>query len=351
MSDNPAVPNGADATAAPEAQDTQDTQDTQAAFEGLLDWEESGGARDENTTESVADEAADAGAQEAAPTGEDEGQPEPQEGADDAPAAIDPPASWSDADKATFAQLPPAAQAVIARRESERDKVVQQRTQEIAEERKATAAERQAIDGQRTQFLESLQVLMDAVVPEARQFAEITDAQWQQLSVDNPAQYVQLRAARDALAEKFGRIQAAKQRVEQEKAQAQEKQLRELLAQEREKLVERIPEFGDAAKAAVLTKDLNAVLTDYYQFTPEEIASAVDHRQISLARDAMLWRKHVAARETVEAKRSNPPPRMQQPNAAPQQDAGPARALREKQQKLARTGSTRDAAELFAEIL
>lgn len=339
------APAGAEGNAAPEAQPT-----AAAAFEGLLDWEDQGEAGGDNT-ESAAHEAADAGTGESPSTGEDEGHHEPQDGDGAAQTAIEPPASWSAEEKAQFAKLPPEAQATIARRESQRDKLIQQRTQEIAEQRKATEAERTAIEGQRKQYLESLQVLMGAAVPEAKKFAEITDAQWQQLSVENPAEYVRLRAARDGLVERLGRVQAEMQRVGQEQAQAQQKRIGEYLAQERTKLVERIPEFGDEAKAAALTKELNATLTSHYGFTAEEIASAGDHRQIALAVDAMRWRQAEAARKAAEGKRANTPPRMQQPNAAPQQDSGQARAYREKRAQLARTGSTRDAAALFAEIL
>lgn len=329
-----------------------DQRSAATAFEGLLNWEENPGEAGAEDTESAADEAADAGTEETPSTGdEDEGQTEPQHGDDAGAAAIEPPASWSAEEKATFAKLPPAAQATIARRESERDKLIQQRTQEIAEQRKATEAERTAIEGQRKQYLESLQVLMHAAVPEAKQFAEITDAQWQHLSEQNPAEYVRLRAARDGLVERLGKVQTELQRVSQEQAQAQQQRVGEYLAQERTRLVEKIPEFGDEAKAAALTKDLTAALTGHYGFKPEEVGQVVDHRLIAVARDAMLYRRAEAARKAAEGKRQNPPPHMQQPNAAPQQDTGKAKGLREKRAQLVRSGSTRDAAALFAELL
>jgi hypothetical protein len=345
------APAGAEGNAAPAAQpEITDQRSAAAAFEGLLDWEETGvaGASD---TASAADDAADTGAEETQPTGDDEDELEPQDGDDAGQAAIEPPASWSAEDKAVFSKLPPEAQATIARRESERDRLVQTRTQEIADQRKAYDAQRQAIEGQSRQYLESLHTMLQLAVPEAEQFAAITDMQWQQLSVSDPARYVQLRAAREALAERVGKVQTEMQRVGQENARAQQTRQSEFLAEQKTKLVAKIPEFSDPAKAAALGRELNDALTGIYGFTPEEIGQALDHRLIVIARDAMLYRKAEAARKAADAKRNNPPPRVQQPNAAPDRGDGQARSLREKRANLVRTGSVRDAAALFMDII
>lgn len=62
----------------------------------------------------------------------DEQVSEGTEGAAQAPAAIQAPISWSDQDKQTFAKLPPEAQNIISRRESERDRFVNQKSDELS---------------------------------------------------------------------------------------------------------------------------------------------------------------------------------------------------------------------------
>ena len=344
------APAGAEANAAPAAQELNE-QSAAAAFEGLLDWEENPGEASADNTESVADEAADTGPDESPTPEEDEGQSDPQDGKEPAPATIEPPQSMTAEEKAAFSKLPPEAQHFLARRDSEQRALLTQRTQEIADQRKAFDTERQAIDGQRKQYLESLQTMLQLAVPEAKQFAEITDAQWQALATQDPSRYVQLRAARDSLAERFGRVQAEMQRVSQEAAEAQKKRFGDHLAEQKAKLVEKIPEFGDQAKAMALSKEITDTLTGTYGFSPDEIGQAADHRLLVLARDAMLYRKAEAARAAAMAKKANPPPRVQQPNAAPERSDSRTKAFRDQLTRQARTGSVHDTAALFMHLL
>lgn len=314
-----------------------------AALERFIDWTDDPPPESDDgaAEESGGDEPQDAGTSESASTGEDEGQPEPQA---ETPAAIDPPASWSAEDKALFAKLPPDAQQVVARRESERDRVIQQRTQEVAEQRKAVEAERTAIESQRKQYSDNLQSLLLLAVPEIEQYAKID---WQKLATENPAEAVRLDLARRQLSDRLGRVQQEVQRVQQEAAETQKKRQAEFLAEQRAKLVERIPEFGDEAKAATLTKDLGSYLTAA-GFSPEEIGMVADHRLIAVAREAMLYRQAEAARKTAETKRAAPQPApVQRPGAAAAPEDGQQRRAQELTRRLQRTGDIRAAAALI----
>jgi len=309
---------------------------------GLLD-----PGADADDTESADDKPADDGAGETPPTGEDEGQIDPPA---EVPAVIEPPQSMTAEERAEFAKLPPAAQQFLLRRESDQARVIQQRTQEIAEQRKAFESEREAIQAKDRQYVDGLQSMLFMVAPEAEAFAKVTPEQWQQLSAENPAEYVRLRAARDALSEKVGRVRAEIQRVADEQTQAQQKRMQEHLADQKAKLVEKVPEFADAEKAKTLTADLNAYLADV-GFSPEEVGQAADHRIIMVARDAMLWRKAEAARKVAETKIATPPvPHVQRPGAAQAGENGKDRMLRDARRELARTGSDRAAAKLIEEL-
>lgn len=68
-------------------------------------------------------------------TGEPEDVGEEAEEAPQIP-AIDPPASWTEAEKAEFMDLPPEVQQAVARRESDRDSHFQQQSAHIAQQRK-----------------------------------------------------------------------------------------------------------------------------------------------------------------------------------------------------------------------
>src|SRR5437868_13078345 len=56
--------------------------------------------------------------------------------------AIAPPVSWSDEEKETFRKLPREAQSVVARREGERDRMLSQRAQDLAQRERALEEQR-----------------------------------------------------------------------------------------------------------------------------------------------------------------------------------------------------------------
>lgn len=85
---------------------------------------------------------------------------------DDLP-AIEAPRSWKDAEKEAFAKLPREHQEIINRRETERDRFVQQKAQEAAQAK--TAAERDAvaqIEQIRRQEAEQYEQLASTLLPE-----------------------------------------------------------------------------------------------------------------------------------------------------------------------------------------
>lgn len=321
-----------------------DESSAMAALQGLF------AAPDEaapaETTESDAS-ASDAGQGETPATGEEEGQSEPEAEETPAAPAIEPPASWSADDKAEFAKLPPDLQAVVSRRESERDKLITQRTQEIADQRKAAEAEREAIATERDTLNRSLHQALLMAVPELQQLAQID---WDRLSSENPALYVQLDQRRVALKERASAIQADQQRLLQQNAAEEAKRRGEILAEQRRILAEKIPEFSDPEKARKLSGDLTANLA-HYGYTPEEVHQAVDHRAILVAQDAMRWRQYEAARKAADAKRTaTPAPVVQKPGAPAQVST----AQKQHEAKMARfrsSGDSRDLAEVLKQIL
>lgn len=265
-----------------------------------------------------ADEAED-GAAEKPPTGEEDGHSEPQ---DDKPAAIEPPKSWSDEDKAEFGKLPPAVQKTIAQRESDRDRAFIQKTEEVANERKATQAAREAIQKETAAYQENLQKLALAALPDMAEFAKLQDPVW---AAQYPSDAVVLQSKFLQFQARMGAIQQEQQRISQAQQQEQQKRQGEMLASERLKLVERIPDFADPEKGKALSGELSQFL-HAKGFTADEIGNVVDHRVVALAVNAMRSEQADAARKTAEATRKaaelkatpQTAPRVQKPGTAPE---------------------------------
>lgn len=325
-------------------------RDAATALVGLLDWGDtdddpvSPPESDEGDADNSADEA-DTGAEDQ-PTGEgDEGDSEP------ATPAIEPPSSWSAEDKAVFATLPPEAQQIVARRESERDKAISQRMQESADLRKAAEADRTAFEGRLTQYNQNLQSLAAMVLPELEQYARLD---WVKLAAENPAAVVQHQARYAQLQRQAATVDAEMAKVRQQQAQEMETQRQARLVHEQAQLVSKVADFGDEVKAAPLRRQLLTFLQDGYGFSPQESGSNIDHRLVHMAVDLMRLKAAEAARKTGEAKRDNPPPRVQKPsngNAGRSDDSTPNKRVREGMSRLTRSGSVRDAASIFETLI
>lgn len=287
----------------------------------------------------------DTGADESRLTGDDDKgsgeQPPPA-------AAIEPPKSWTTDEQQAFTQLPPTLQQTISRRESQREAVLTQRSQEAAEARRAFDGERQAAAGLRQEYLQGLQKMMALAVPEA---LALNNVDWVAVQQQSPAEYTRLHAMREQLRGRLGAIEQEFQQGQVQLSVVQQQQLRELVAKEHQALAEKMPDFGDSAKGGQLRKDLSTYLLDNGGFTPQELNTAYDHRLVVLATKAMLYDKQLQAAASADAKRNNQAPQVRPPGNSQDNDRGPQTRLQARVNRFSRTNSVRDAGSLIAEIL
>jgi hypothetical protein len=293
------------------------------------------------------EEPPDTGAAETPPTEEED-----DEGRDEQPprpAAIEPPRSWNADEQAEFAKLPPALQQTIARRESQREALVTQRSQEAAEARRAFEGERQAVMAQRGEYLSGLQKMMVLAAPEA---AALSNVDWVAVQAHSPAEYTRLQAMREALRGRLSAIEGEFQQHSQAIAYEQQQALGALVAREHTALNTAVPDFGDQVKGTQLRKDLSTYLQDKGGFTPQEIGQAYDHRLVLLAHKAMLYDRQIQNAAAADAKRNNPAPQVQRPGVSQDSSdrSGDSR-LRTRANRLGRTHDVRDAGSLIAELL
>jgi hypothetical protein len=349
------VSNGADHS----AEKTYTVTDTRSAGEAIAGLLFADGdtppapVADKPSGEPSREEPPDTGAEESRPTGDEA----PAKAGDDkgpgeqpaqAAAAIEPPTSWSTDEKQAFSQLPPALQQTVARRESQREAVLTQRSQEAAEARRAYDGERQAAAAQRAEYLAGLQKMMVLAAPEA---AALNNVDWVAVQAQSPAEYTRLHAMREALKSRLGVIEQEFQQGQQQLSQYQQQQLAEVVAKEHQALGSKMPDFSDPVKGNQLRKDLGTYLRDAGGFTPQEINTAYDHRLVVLATKAMLWDRQLANTASADAKRNNVAAQVRPPGTSQDNDRGPQTSLARQVNRFARTNSVRDAGSLIAEIL
>ena len=191
--------------------------------------------------------------------GEDGSDPEAAEGDDDEPTSeeeaddlppIDAPVSWDAEAKAKFAELPRDTQEYIAKREGERERFVQQKSQEATRAR--TEAEQAAIQ-QLAQiesgYAQHYQSLAEALQPQRPNPAL--------LQHDPVTYYAQRDAYESAIAQQQQLQQLASQHTQQAQARALQAQQAEHDAQRRI-IVENFPEYADPTTGPELQRKLTA---------------------------------------------------------------------------------------------
>ena len=216
------------------------------------------------------------------------------------------------------------------------------KTQQIAEMRKQTEGELQAIRAERAQYAQLLGALSEQVKAAAE-----PQVDWDRLYQEDPIEYVRQREVMRENREKAAAIQAEQQRLAQLSQQEQAQQLQTLKAKESEKLLEALPTWKDSAKA----KAEKAMLVEFGQkmgFSPQELGNIYDHRVVLALRKAALYDQMQSKRKDIKPVTNNGP-RPAKPGAAGRvsQMSDSVRA----NQRLAKTGRVDDAASAIELLL
>jgi hypothetical protein len=231
---------------------------------------------------------------------------------------IEPPRSWTKADKELFTSLPRETQERIAERERSREGDFLRRQAETVEKLKELGAREQAMDQARLQYETALPQLLLALNDQAGEFADIkTIGDAERLAREDWPRYQRWDLAQKRLA--F---------VQQQMLDAQQRQVTEhhhhfgqFAKREDELFIDQVPEFGDPRKAAELQGTAVRVLKEL-GFDDAELAaswqglrglSLRDHRMQLLVRDATLWRQ---AQQRARAAAAKPVPPVQRPGVS-----------------------------------
>lgn len=216
------------------------------------------------------------------------------------------------------------------------------KTQQIAEVRKQTEAELQAVRAEREQYAQLLGAL-EAQIQQAAQ----PNIDWDRLYQEDPIEWVRQRELMRENQEKNAAIQSEKQRLSELSQQEQLQQRNQILQQEQEALIAAIPEWKDPKKAQAE----KAMLVQFGQkagFSPDELKNVVDHRAVVLLRKAALYDQMMSKRGQIKPVTNNGP-KPAKPGAAGRVSSN-TEALRA-QQRLAKTGRVDDAADAIYKLL
>lgn len=215
------------------------------------------------------------------------------------------------------------------------------KTQEIAERRKAADSELESAKAEREHYRQNL-----ARVIEMQQQSAPQEPNWVQLAQTDPTEYVRQHALWTQHKVRQSALEAEAAQVQ---AKAEEEDARvaaEHRAAEKVKLFDAIPEWKDARKL----KSDKAALEDFavaVGFTAEDVSEVNDHRILVILRDAMLYRRGLAARKAQG--QTMPPQKLATPGV---RDGGALKGVRAREMAtFKQTGAVEDAAKLFERLM
>ena len=208
---------------------------------------------------------------------------------------------------------------------------INQRMQEVAKLEKAYKEQTAALAQQQQQQLEFFQKAQQTG------FSEPTPPS-KELFNNDPIAYMEAKLSYDeAKAEHDTKVQKQQEQQQQQQLQAFTQQQTQLLA-------EKLPDIADPQKGEVIKKGLMEV-GEHYGFSQQELESVRDHRYILAMYDAMRFRKLLQKRGKATSKKQSIAPVKAGAKKTP--NVGKAKARKQKQDRLRKTGSIDDAVDLI----
>lgn len=207
----------------------------------------------------------------------------------------------------------------------------------LAEERKSFESERFSTSKEREEYA--------SLIPRLRQALEVQEPNWAELKSKNPEAYP---AAWADWQQNQGKVQALRleeQRLSTQKQAEFERARDQVLTEQRNKLLEKLPSWRDPKVAVREAKEITSVL-ESLGFSGDDL-NVYDHRALLLARMAAKYQRGLSGKSQIIKQRSDEAPVVKS-------GSGPAKKIRpgaEAQKQFNKTGSLRDAAKLFENFL
>ena len=221
-----------------------------------------------------------------------------------------------------------------------RDADYRRKTEELSNERKNFHSQSEKQRQDYSQKLNELNQRLSAAQVDLN--AEINSADLDKLYDEDPTEAARverkLKKKQDALNQSL------------QKAQAEQKQQFETFLQDQQrKLVSKMPEFSDPAKASSLKANMKNTLNNY-GFNDQEVAQVYDHRIVMLVNDAMKYRSMQNSKPNL-AKKISKPSKVFSSGVKQGKTELNQKARKEKFSRLRKSGSTKDATSIFLDMI
>ena len=221
-----------------------------------------------------------------------------------------------------------------------RDADYRQKTEELSHQRKQFQSESEKQRQDYSQKLNELNQRLSAAQQDLN--AEINSADLDKLYDEDPTEAARverkLKKKQDALNQSIQQTQAE-----------QKQQFETFLQDQQRKLVSKMPEFSDPAKASSLKANMKSTLNNY-GFNDQEVAQVYDHRIVMLVNDAMKYRSMQNSKPNI-AKKITKPSKPFSSGVKQGKSEANLKLRREKFSRLKKSGSMKAAQDVFLDMI
>ena len=221
-----------------------------------------------------------------------------------------------------------------------RDADYRQKTEELSHQRKQFQSESEKQRQDYSQKLNDLNQRLSVAQQDLN--AEINSADLDKLYDEDPTEAARverkLKKKQDALNQSIQKTQAE-----------QKQQFETFLQDQQKKLVSKMPEFSDPAKASTLKANMKSTLNNY-GFNDQEVAQVYDHRIVMLVNDAMKYRNMQNSKPNI-AKKITKPSKPFSSGVKQGKSEANLKLRREKLSRLKKSGSMKAAQDVFLDMI
>jgi len=214
------------------------------------------------------------------------------------------------------------------------------KTQALAQERKTAQAELEQVRTERAQYAQ----LLGALQEQLQQSQQPLDME--RLREEDPIEWVRQREMQRENNEKMLAIQSEQQRVNQAEQVVKQQQMQAFLQSQKEQLLTVVPQLSDP-KFAQAEKGRWIEAGKSIGFSEQELNGINDHRVLLALKTIADYNGMVAKRKQVSS--DKPKAKTVRPGVAPRKNQ--SSAVKQAQQRLARSGNAKDAASLLENFL
>lgn len=219
------------------------------------------------------------------------------------------------------------------------------KTQAISQARKEAEVEAAAAREERQRYAQTLQALNQQL-----QQMQPPEVDWDKLYQENPIEWMRQRELARTRQEQVAWVQAQQQALQQRQQIEEQEAQAKTLESEREKLLEALPEWREPEKARAEKAKIVEFATNKLGFTVDEISDLYDARAVLALRKAMLYDELMSKRDQMRPTiRQKAKPMKGGVASSPQSTK--VRTSKDALSRLAKSGSTRDAAAVFEQFI